>query len=188
MKENMKCIVNGQALSKTEFNRQKEYLKASFNQRQMEWKEEEIENLALEQMIGQALLLQEAGKKEIKPSAEKIEQNVENVRSQFSTEEEFNQALESQNMTLEQLEADISKELSVNDFLEQTIPREETVVTEEEISAFYEQYKANAGDQAQSLELVKGQIEQILSQQKVGHAIGKVVEKLKTESQIETFI
>lgn len=188
MEQNKIGIVNGQVLTESEFDKQKQYLKASYNQRQMEWNDEEMDKLVLEQMIGHTLLLQEAEKQGIKPSTEIIEENVDKIKSQFPSEQEFNQALESQNMTIEQLEADISKEVSVNGYLEKVIASEQTVVTDEEVSSYYEQYQASAGDQAQDFETVKPQIEQIVKQQKVGQAIGVVVEGLKAQSEIEIFI
>lgn len=186
MEENIKVIVNGQTLSENEFDRQKQYLQASYNQRQIAIEQEELEKLALEQMIGQALLMQAAEKEGIKPNVEQIEQNIAKIKSQFPSEEKFTKALESQNMTVEQLEADISKELSVSGYLEQAISKEDTVVTDEEVSFLYDQYLASAGDQAQSLEQVKPQIERIVKQQKVGQAISEVVEGLKAQSNIET--
>ena len=185
LEENIKVIVNGQSLSVNEFYRQKQYLQATYNQRQMTIEQEELEKLAFEQLIGQTLLMQEAEKEGIKPSAEQIEENVVKIKSQFPDEQEFTKALESQNMTVEQLEADIFKELSISGYLENAIASKETVVTDEEISSLYEQYKVSAGDQAQSLELVKPQIEQMVKQQKVGEAISDVVEGLKAQSKIE---
>ena len=188
MNQDIKGMVNGQALLTSEFERQKQYLKESYNQRQMEWDEQEVDKVVLEQMIGQALLVQEAEKEGIKVDNETIEQNVERIKSQFTTEEQFYQALESQNLTLEQLEHDIYKEARINGYLENNISSEEIKATNDEISFYYEQYKASAGNQAQGFEEVKPQIEQIITQQKVGQAIGVVVEKLKAQSEIETYI
>ena len=187
MEQNLKAIVNGQPLSTSEYEKKKQHLKAIYNQRQIEWNEEEMDNLALEQMIGQTLLLQEAEKQGIKPTSESIEENLEMIKAQFPTEEEFNQAMESQNMTLEQLRSDISNEISVNGFLEKIITSEEIIVTNEDILAGYEHYKASAGEKAQNLDEIKSQLEQMLKQQKAGQVISKVIEKLKTQSEIEIF-
>lgn len=187
MEQNILCTVNGQSLSADEFYRLKQYLKASYNQRQMEWNEEEMEKVVLEQLIGQALLLQEAEKEGIQPSDEMIAENVEKIKSQFPSEEEFTKVLESQNMTIEKLQSDIFKEISANEYLEKAIPSEETEATDAEIAVYYEQYKASAGEEAQDFEDVKPQIGQMISQQKTGQAISRIVEGLKTQSEIEIF-
>lgn len=183
------ALVNGQALSMSEFDRQKQSLKASYEQQQMEWNEAEMEKRLLDHMIGQTLLLQEAEKEGIEPSAEEIEQSLEAIKSQFPSEEELTQALAQQDMTIEDLQTDIFKELSLNGYLKQAIPRENIAVTDEEISAYYEQYKASVEeDQLQSLEALKPQIEQLLAQQKTDQATNEVIEELRANSEIETFI
>ena len=184
------AIVNGQTISTSEFDKQLQYAKASTQQQQMEWNEEEMEKVIIDLMVGQTLLLQEAEKAGIQASAAEIQENLDMMKSQFQTEEEFNQALGSQNFTLEQLEEEIFKEISINSYIKQTINAEDVAVTDEEISTYYEQYKASIEeeDAIQGLDELKPQIEQMLGQQKVQQAKSRVIEGLKVDSEIETFI
>ncbi|NLP44318.1 MAG: hypothetical protein GX351_06795 [Peptococcaceae bacterium] len=188
MDHNIVGIVNGQPLSMSEFDRQKQILKESYAQQYLEWNEEQMSTLLLDHLIGQTLMMQEAEKEGFVPSSETIDEKINDLKSQFPTEENFHQALASQNLTLEQLRSDISQEVSINGYLGKMIPKEEITATEEEIFSLYQQYKVNVGGRMPTLEEIKPQLERMIVQQKAAQAINRVVEKLKAQSEIELFI
>ena len=188
MNENIIGIVNGQPLSMSEFDRHKQIVRESYAQQQLEWNEEKMNSLLLDHLIGQTLMMQEAEKEGFVPSSEAIDERIDELKSQFPSEEYFYQALASQNLTLEQLRSDICHEVSINGYLGKMIPKEEIIATDEEITSLYQQYKDNVGERMPALEEIKPQLKRMIVQQKASQAINRVVEKLRAQSEIEIFI
>jgi len=188
MSENIIAVVNGQPLSVNEFDRHKQIVKESYAQQQLEWDEEKMNSLLLDHLIGQTLMMQEAEKEGFVPGLEVIDEKINELKSQFPTEEYFYEALANQNLTLEQLRFDICQEISINSYLEKMIPKEEIIATDEEISSLYQQYKENFGEQMPELEDIKLQLKRMIVHQKASQAISRVVEKLRAQSKIEVFI
>lgn len=118
--------------------------------------------------------------------------NIESVNGQFPSEDEFIHALEYQNMTVADLEADIYNELSVNRYLDENIESLALVVSDEEVIDYYEQFKASVEaqgqDQVVGFEEVRLQIEEMLEVEKFEVAKSELIQELRAKSQIETFI
>lgn len=190
--EDKVATVNGQTITEGELDRQVQLIKASYEQHQMEWNEEEMRTLILDHIINETLLRQEAEKDGMTPSDAEVQENIESVKAQFPSEGELNQALAYQNMTLADLEADIYNELSVNKYLDENIESQDLVVSDEELIDYYEQFKASVEaqgqDQVVSIEEVRLQIEEMLEVEKFEEAKSGVIQELRAKSQIETFI
>jgi peptidyl-prolyl cis-trans isomerase C len=91
----------------------------------------------LDDMIGYKLLMQEAAtRKVVVPDAE-IEAQVAQIRGQFPNQQQFEQAMAAQKMTLQEIRDDARKEISVEKLVEGEI-KAKIAVKPEAISDFYQ--------------------------------------------------
>ena len=189
--EDVVAIVNDQDITKAEFDASYEQYKLTYAQQGMniddmeEDQVKQIEQKVVDQLVNSRLLLQAAEKNNIEAAEEEVQQSLEQIKGQFDKEEEFTAALEANKLTLAQLEKQITDELKVNQYISENIT--EVAVEEEEIKAMYDQYKEQS-EEIPSYEEVKAQLEQEIAQQKNQVEVGKLVEKLRNESEIEVLI
>ncbi|MDF0728770.1 SurA N-terminal domain-containing protein [Cytobacillus sp. S13-E01] len=189
--EDVVAIVNDQDITKAEFDASYEQYKLTYAQQGMniddmeEDQVKQIEQKVVDQLVNSRLLLQAAEKNNIEAAEEEVQQSLEQIKGQFDKEEEFTAALEANKLTLAQLEKQITDELKVNQYISENIT--EVTVEEEEIKAMYDQYKEQS-EKIPSFEEVKAQLKQQIAQQKNQVEVGKLVEKLRNESEIEVLI
>jgi len=91
----------------------------------------------LDQMINVKLLLQEAKKQAIVISEEEIEFELNNLKKQTSTEEEFNELLKQRNIELEDLRKQINEQLTINKLLNETV-FSKIEISDSKIKQYYE--------------------------------------------------
>ncbi|NNE08055.1 MAG: hypothetical protein HKN20_05775, partial [Gemmatimonadetes bacterium] len=109
-----------------------------------------LQQIGLERMIADRLLLAKAESEGLAPAEEDIEaaleSSLEGMRSQFSTEESFLAALESEQLTLDTLRKryrkEVKKSLTIRMLVERDI-RPSVEVSEGEVRAFYEKNREN---------------------------------------------
>jgi foldase protein PrsA len=87
----------------------------------------------LDSLIDTELIRQEAGKAGIQIQDAEVEKELEATKQNFSSEAEFNQALEQYGMTLDSLKENVVTQLMVEKLLEP-----QTTVTEEEVKQYYD--------------------------------------------------
>ncbi|MCQ9208186.1 MAG: SurA N-terminal domain-containing protein, partial [Omnitrophica bacterium] len=102
------AVVNEEVITQSELNRVvatlKVKLKSMFtNPEELARKIKEAEENIINQMVEERLILSEAKKFEIKVNPEKLEARLEGVKQGFNNEKEFEQALDAQGLTLEDL-------------------------------------------------------------------------------------
>jgi len=91
----------------------------------------------LDDMIGYKLLMQEAAARKIVVPDADVEAQIAQIRAQFPNQQQFEQAMAAQKMTLEEIRADARKEISVEKLVEGEIDSKITVKPEA-ISDFYQ--------------------------------------------------
>lgn len=194
------ATVNGEPLDLAAYTQQLEQTKAAYKQQQgldldaEENKEalKQVKQMLLDEMITHTLLLQQAEKEGIQLTEDDIQEQLTLIKSRFSDQAQFEDALEASGLTLEDLEKDISDLLMIDQYLAQAIP-EEITVSEEEVSSYYDYYKeqieqTQAGETVPELEEIKPQIEVFLKEQKSLQAKNDFLETLKSDSKIEILI
>lgn len=105
------AVVNDENIMKSEYEVSFEHAKASYLQQGMDLdgedvSEDDIQSIkeqVLDQLINQKLLTQEVSKHDIEVSEEEIDMEISQIKAQFTDDEEFNQALEANSLTLEEL-------------------------------------------------------------------------------------
>ncbi|NMO96518.1 peptidyl-prolyl cis-trans isomerase [Paenibacillus lemnae] len=90
----------------------------------------------LDGLITEELLKQELGKKSIQISDDEITQEIESVKSMFPSEEQFNTALASSGMTMDDLKDQTKMQLELTKLLGDKVN-----VTDDEVKQMYDQYK-----------------------------------------------
>jgi len=93
----------------------------------------------LDQLINYELFYQQAQKEKIKISNDDINLEIDKIKDNFSSPEEFNEALKANNITLAQLKEDIKRQLMTNKVLEET--KNQVTITDEELLEYYNENK-----------------------------------------------
>jgi peptidyl-prolyl cis-trans isomerase C len=136
------ALVNGHPINKADYNRRVGTLKSQLlrqGQALDDTNTKEVRSQALEDLIDHELLYQESQKKGLKIKEEKINEQYEAVKGQFSSEEEFNSALADLNYTESSLKDELGRRMVVEKFIDGEIT-ENITVSEEEALEFYESH------------------------------------------------
>lgn len=151
--------------------------------------ESSAEESALEQLIQQEAILQEAKANDFEAEKDTIDTQFENTKSQFETEEAFNTALEDNNLTVESYRESIEEQLVTQAYLEDNMDPVE--LSDEEIETAYDEYVASNEEQEQepeSFEDVESQLTEQLKQEKENAQIQEIVEGVMDEADIERMV
>jgi len=93
----------------------------------------------LDQLINYELFYQQVQKEKIKIYNDDINLEIDKIKDNFSSPEEFNEALKANNITLAQLKEDIKRQLMINKVLEET--KNQVSITDEELLEYYNENK-----------------------------------------------
>jgi peptidyl-prolyl cis-trans isomerase C len=92
----------------------------------------------LDQLVGLKLLSQEVAAKKVAVSEADVDAQLAQIRSQFPSEDVFNQALKAQNKTLEIIRADARRSMAITKMLEAAIEAK-VAVSPEQAKKFYDE-------------------------------------------------
>jgi hypothetical protein len=189
-KEDLVATVDGKGISKKEYNKELEGMKASYEQQgmpadQMDSKmKKELEKSVLDNMINAELLLQTAEKNGISTEQKEVDAELEKIKSNFEDEKKFEEALKKNKLTEKELKGQLKKQMTVTKYLDSKIGKVEA--TDQEVQAMYDQYKQQLESQKQQpeeLEKIKPQLEQQVLSQKKDEQISKIVEEIRKENE-----
>jgi len=93
----------------------------------------------LNQLIDYELFYQQAQKEKIKISNDEIDLEIDKIKDNFSSPEEFNEALKANDITLDLLKDDIKRQLMINKVLGET--KNQVTITDEELLEYYNENK-----------------------------------------------
>lgn len=147
-----------------------------------------IEEITLEQLIAQELIFSQAETLGVSVSEEEVNDRITSIKGQFEDEDQYEEALKNDGITEEELALSIKENLVFSKLIEQEIDLTENTVSEEEVLAYYEDYKKELESQGQEIpefEEIAHLIEQQLLQEKETQLYGAYIEELKQESEIE---
>lgn len=189
-------IINGEEVSREEFEIQFERTKQMVAQQygiDLDAEENnmllpELQHQTIENLIGQRVLTQEAKNLGMEVTDEEIEQNIGMLVQQFGGEEGFQEALEADNLTEEDLESLVYEELLISQLFEAELDFDDIEVSDEEIEEFYAQYEMTMeqqGEDVPPLEEIEDQITMQLQQQKSQEEQQAYVAELVEDSDID---
>jgi len=96
-----------------------------------------LKNNVLKQMINSELLLQQASNDKITIPGDEINSEIDKIKNNFGSEEEFDSILKANNITLSQLKEDIERNLMINRLLENT--KNKIVISDEELKKYFDE-------------------------------------------------
>lgn len=179
-------VVNGEELYGNIYNSIARQLEASMAAQGQDVTEEEvaesIKTQTIDVMVGNALIVQDAEEKGYEPDEETLDQNMEEVKAQFETEEELNEALERTGFTLEELREQLREQMMYENYIAEDI--EGTEVEDEEVEAAYEEISASSED-IPPYEEMESTIRQSLQEQKTQEVLLERIAELRADAEIE---
>lgn len=183
------AIVNGEEISIAELDRTFNKIKPMYAAQGIDLENEEnidtmnqVKESVLNQLINTTLIIQAADEQGYAPSEAEVNDSLEQIKGQYETEEQFKVALEENNLSVEILKQDIEDELKMKKYI--TENTEEVSITDAELKTTYDQYKEQ-NEQVPPFNEVKDQIRAELTNQKHQQQVGKLVEELRNNSEIE---
>ncbi len=170
--------VNGEAITAGDVAKLRVKLYESYR---MQISEEE----ALEQLIEETVLYQEAEQQGYAPTMDEAEQELEaRVASSGRTMEDFEADLAKSGFSYEEYLQDFQRQLAINSYLDDAVQVPE--VTELEARVFYENYKQESPEaELPPFEQLKSEIMAFLEQQKQQEATSLLIEELKEKADIK---
>ncbi|MFW5684852.1 MAG: peptidylprolyl isomerase [Spirochaetota bacterium] len=135
------ATVNGVSILREDYESAVEQTRMRFAQQGQQVSEAEMEAFRteiLDQLIAEELLYQEALRQDIEAPSDAIEAQYQQMRSQFPTDEQWQQALQTNNTTEEELRVQVERNALIQQLIEQAVG-ETTPVTDEEVQAFYDE-------------------------------------------------
>ncbi len=143
-----------------------------------------FEDQALDQIINNILLFQDADKQGINISKEELDSQYLIITEQVGGEEKLDEILKKTGMTKEHLRNDLERQNVIEKYFDFVKEKNEITVSSEEIKSFYDEQVVpkNPGIE---LEKVEGQIRQKLERQKLLQPISEILKNLRQEAEIK---
>ncbi len=141
--------VNGQPVSKTDFDRLVKNVEAGRGPIPAE-KRDEVLRAVLDQLITYNVLKQEAASRKLAVADTDVDAQLAQMQKQFPTEAEFNKALAARNTTVAQLKADAKIDMAINKMMESEVTG--VAATDADVQDFYAKNpdKFKQGEQARA--------------------------------------
>ncbi len=181
--------VNGEALLGSAYNSVYDFVLMDMIQYGQNINDEQVQSMikeqALEIVIGNKLLVQDAANKGYEVQDNEVQEELKNIKSQFENEQAFQTALEQSNLTMEELELQIREDLMIEKYIENEIEKSE--VSNEEVQNYYDQF-FGGGEDSPSFEEVEELIREMIQFQDMEAKLIELVNVLKENSDIEILI
>lgn len=184
------ATVNGEEITKEEFEpiftsnyEQHPPQAAASSDQSNEELQTNLKEQTAESLIDQELLTQEAEARDYEVNEEEINDQISSLREQFDSDEEYQQALEEQGYTEEELREEARASLQRQALLDEEL--EDVEVSDEEVEELYDQV---GGEDAGSLEDLRPQLEQQLEQQKLQQQQQEYADQLREDADVENNI
>ncbi|OCA90439.1 peptidylprolyl isomerase [Bacillus sp. FJAT-27225] len=147
---------------------------------------EQVKDQAIDSLVRQTLLLQDVNDKGYKAPEADVNKQLDELKKQFKTEKEFEDALKKSGMDMKTLETQIADDIKFRQYVEKELPVAK--ISDDEIKKAYDQFAdqgKSAGQEVPKLEEIKPQIEQSLQQQKQQEKLAQLVDDLKKNAKID---
>ncbi len=146
-----------------------------------------FERQALDQIINNILLHQDAVKQGIKVAKEEIDSQYHLIVSQIGGQEKMNEILTKTGMTEDHLRKDLERQNIIEKYFDFLKEKNEISAGEEEIKDFYEKEVAPRHPEIK-LEKVESQIRQKLERQKLLEPVLEIIKNLRQEAEIKILL
>jgi peptidyl-prolyl cis-trans isomerase C len=96
----------------------------------------EINKTIIDDLVNRELLIQNCNKTGIKISDDELNKEITAIKSRFPSEEQFNQAVKSQNLTMEDVKSDVRRALSIKKLMKNDI-EDKITIDEKAVNEYY---------------------------------------------------
>ena len=147
---------------------------------------EQVKKQALDMVVNQTLILQQAKESEITAPESEIDEEYSAFVKQFGDEKAMKEALKGQNMDEKKVREIIAESIVFRMYQDKIAPVEK--VTEKEIKEYYDQAAAQskeAGQELPPLEEASKEIQGLIEQEQQQKLLAVHVEELKADAKIE---
>lgn len=176
---NVLARVNGQAISKAEFEQAVQELEGRAGGPVPVEQRDSIYRNVLDQMVGRALLTQEAAARKVDVSDAELDARMVQIRGQFPSEEVFAQMLAQRRTTLAEVRTSTRRDMAVSKLLQLSVEAT-SAVTPAQIDDFY----AKNPDQFQQAESVRAS-HILVSAPRDGDAAAKTQARARAEQVLK---
>jgi peptidyl-prolyl cis-trans isomerase C len=128
--------VNGEPVNKTEFDRAVAALEARNGGPVPAAQRDRIFRDVLDQIVSYRLLIQESRARKVAAADAEVDARMQEIQSQFPSEDAFKQMLTSRKTTIDQVRADVRQDITVQKLIESVIA-DEVAVKPEQMTDFY---------------------------------------------------
>lgn len=188
--EDVVVVVNGEEINGTVYNsvaRQLESSVATQGKRASDPEvAEQVKEQAINVIVGNKLIIQDAVAKGHEVDSEVLEQRFEDLKNQFENEEQMKIALERTGFTLDDMKLQLREQLIYESYLADEIQGAE--VTEEELKESYQGYVDSTEGETPEYEEMKPMIRKSLEDQAQKQAVYDRIEELRDAADIEVKI
>lgn len=181
------ATVNGEEISKSEFNDRLENVKNNFAAQGGDVSNPEavaaVEKEVLQSLINETLLLQAAEEAGIVVTSEEVDAQMAVIKQGFESEEAYQEALVTAGVKESRVKDELTNQIIIEKYLATKLEGETPEVTEQEIAAFYEQIKGQEG--IPPLSEISEQIKAQIIQQKNSAGVQTILTELTAQAEIE---
>jgi|SRR5699024_471779 len=173
------AVVNGEEVKGDVYNLIYTQLKLYATQIGDDIELDEIKEAAVTSVVDRQIVLQEAEKINMSVSDEEAEEYIQKLRDE--SEEELETLLGQYQITEEEFKEQIKFEITMNDYMNETV---EVEVTDEELEEYYEKAK-EGNDSIPSFDEAKTQLKKQLLAQKTQETFQDNIDEVKEKSEID---
>lgn len=173
------AVVNGEEVKGDVYNLIYTQLKLYATQIGDDIELDEIKEAAVTSVVDRQIVLQEAEKINMSVSDEEAEEYIQKLRDE--SEEELETLLGQYQITEEEFKEQIKFEITMNDYMNETV---EVEVTDEELEEYYEKAK-EGNDSIPSFDEAKKQLKKQLLAEKTQETFQNNIDKVKEKSEID---
>ena len=133
------ATINGVKLSGVEFSKGLQSYKKSLAMMGQEVPPEhtkEINKTIIERMVNNELLIQNCNKTGIKVSDDELNKEMASIKARYQNEEQFNQVIKSQNLTMDDVKSDVRKNLAIKKLMKNDI-EDKVSIDEKAVNEYY---------------------------------------------------
>jgi len=190
------AVINGQEIYKEQLLRDYMQMKTLYENAGIDTGNPDMQKLMQEMlimdMINTVILVQEAEKAGINIDDDTVNKEKEIIVSQFESEEDFKNMLEKLDITLDDFNEKIRRQLKINTYLkakvEESLANNDSLnISEEEKEEMYGIIESQLGD-LPGYEDMKPKFDMMLENSKAQVIIGELIKDLLEKSEIELFI
>lgn len=133
------ATINGVKISGVEFSKGLQSYKkrlAMMGQEVPPEHTKEINKTIIDDLVSRELLIQNCNKTGIKVSDDELNKEITSIKARFQNEEQFNQVIKSQNLTMDDVKSDVRKALAIKKLMKNDI-EDKVSVDEKAVNEYY---------------------------------------------------